>query len=301
MGNRVDVGQIRVGSNRVINNRPSWVNIDRSRSVTINNRWQSQVGRIQNWHVAHPNRVARWNRWGVGVRNRWGAVRRPWFGGAWWAGHRHPWSGWHYGYRFRRYGWGYWWRRPTFAVATAWFAWRTPAVWAEPIYYDYGTGGNVVYQDNSVYINGQEIATTAEFAQTAAELATVPPPATEEEAEAAEWLPLGTFGVSVNEKDVEPTRYLQLAVNKEGIVSGTLYNSATDQAQSVQGRVDRETQRVALRIGESESFVAETGLYNLTQEEAPLLVHFGAGKTETWLLARLENPGLDEQPDGTEF
>ena len=32
----------------------------------------------------------------------------------------------------------------------------------------------------------------------------------------------------------------------------------------------------------------ETGLYNLTQEEAPMLIHFGAERSETFLLVRLE-------------
>ena len=176
-----------------------------------------------------------------------------------------------------------------------WFTWRAPAtVWAEPVYYDYGQGGNVVYNDNSVYINGDQVATTTEFAQSAAELATVPPPASEEEAEQVEWLPLGTFAVSAGEKDVDPNRIVQLAVSKTGIISGTLYNTETDATQSVQGQVDKDTQRVAFRIGESEDIVVESGLYNLTQEQAPLLVHFGPNKVENWLLVRLEDPAPED-------
>lgn len=126
-------------------------------------------------------------------------------------------------------------------------------------------------------------------------LATVEPPASQEEAEAADWLPLGTFGISTNEKDTEPSRVLQLAISKEGIISGTVFNTKTDQAQSVQGQVDRETQRVAFRVGESEDIVVETGLYNLTQEDVPVLVHFGTDKVENWLLIRLEDPEYPEE------
>ena len=176
-----------------------------------------------------------------------------------------------------------------------WFTWQAPAtVWAQPVYYDYGQGGNVVYNNNSVYINGDQVATTTEFAQSAAELATVPPPASEEEAEQVEWMPLGTFAVSAGEKDVDPNRIVQLAISKTGIVSGTLYNTQTDQTQSVQGQVDKDTQRVAFRIGESEDIVVESGLYNLTQEQAPLLVHFGPDKVENWLLVRLEDPAPED-------
>lgn len=177
----------------------------------------------------------------------------------------------------------------------SWFTWTAPqAVWSQPVYYDYGQGGNVVYNDNSVYINGEQVATTNEFAQSAAELATVAPPASEEDASNIEWLGLGTFAVSAGEKDVDPSRIVQLAVSKTGIISGTLYNTQTDKTQSVQGQVDKETQRVAFRVGESEDLVVETGLYNLTQEQAPLLVHFGPDKVENWLLVRLDDPAPDD-------
>jgi hypothetical protein len=49
-------------------------------------------------------------------------------------------------------------------------------------------------------------------------------------------------------------------------------------------------QRVAFRIGESDDVVFETGLYNLTQGEAPVLVHFGTDRVATYLLVRLEVP-----------
>ncbi|MFZ5832819.1 MAG: hypothetical protein ACOY3P_22260 [Planctomycetota bacterium] len=103
-------------------------------------------------------------------------------------------------------------------------------------------------------------------------------------------MPLGTFAVAADEKDVDPTRVIQLAVNKQGVVSGTLFNTETDEARTVQGQVDKETQRVTLRIGESENIIVETGLYNLTQNESPVLVHFGPDKVETYVLVRLENP-----------
>ncbi len=169
------------------------------------------------------------------------------------------------------------------------------AVWSEPIYYDYGQGGNVVYQDNSVYIDGQQVASADEFAESAAVLATVPPPATEEEAAEVEWLPLGTFAVTKDPKDVDPTNVMQLAVSKEGIISGTMYNSKTDQAYTIQGQVDQETQRVAFRVGESDKIVIESGLYNLTQDDAPVLVHFGTERVENWLLVRLQD---QEEPQG---
>lgn len=146
------------------------------------------------------------------------------------------------------------------------------------------------YENNMVYVDGQEVGTPQDFAASAAELATVEPPASEQEAEDADWMPLGTFAVSSNQKEAQPTRVVQLAINKQAVISGTLYNESTDQATTILGQADKETQRVALRVGESEDIVLETGLYNLTQDEAPVMVHFGPDRVENWLLVRLEQP-----------
>jgi hypothetical protein len=86
---------------------------------------------------------------------------------------------------------------------------------------------------------------------------------------------------------------LQLAVDKDGIVSGTMHNQETNQTYAVQGRVDKETQRVAFTIGDSKDVVLETGVYNLTQQQTPLLAH-GDGREETYLLLRLDPPKTDE-------
>jgi hypothetical protein len=56
--------------------------------------------------------------------------------------------------------------------------------------------------------------------------------------------------------------------------------------------VDKKTQRAAWTIGDNKDNVMETGFYNLTKDEAPMLVHFGKDKTEQWLLVRM---GQDEQ------
>jgi len=285
--------------NPVINNRPGWANIDRSVNINVHNRWNNAFvnpGRA-GWWNRPPNRLAFWAGWGLGVRNGWGHVHRHnrWFTGPWWASHRFPVGGWHFHFWRHNFPANYWWGAPSWARTTAWFTWSAPpTVWAQPVYYDYGSEGNVTYVNNAVYVGGEQVATADEFAMSAMDLATVAAPQSDEQAAAAEWLPLGTFAVSTNEKDVEPSQVVQLAVNKAGIISGTLYNVDTDQAQAVQGQVDKETQRVAFRLGESEMVVAETGLYNLTQEEVPVLVHFGTERTENYLLVRLQYEEGDE-------
>lgn len=279
------------------------MNINQNNIININNNWGNQINGLHGWSNRYPDRLAYNRNWGYGIRNNWWHARYyqgNWFNDYWWRTNRHTWCGWHYGYSFNRYPWTYWWTYPTYANLTTWFVWTPPAtVWSQPIYYDYGTGGNVTFVDNSVYINGAPVASRDEFAQSAMALATVPPPEDEQQAEQAEWMPLGTFAISTSDKDTQPTRMIQLAVDKQGIISGTLYNLQTSQSQSVQGQVDKETQRVAFRIGDNENIVVETGLYNLTQQEAPVLVHFGTERTENWLLVRLDAPpeeGTDAAP-----
>lgn len=277
-------------------NRPGW--------TQAGNNWASAVTRpnLGNWSNLHPDRVQVWNQWGNNLRNHWNfhIHHNNWFHGEWWNQHHMAgfhYQHWHYGWCFHRHPWRYWWTVPSYVAMTQWFTWSAPAsVWQTPIYYDYGTGGNVTTDNSVVYLDGQAVGSAADVAASAAGLSAVAPPASEAAAEAAEWLPLGTFAVSSHEDDVQPQRVIQLAVNKEGVVSGTLYNTTTDTAQTVLGQVDKSTQRVAMRIGETD-VVAETGLYNLTLDNAPTQVHFGADRDEIWLLVRLEEP--DEPEDAS--
>jgi hypothetical protein len=244
-----------------------------------------------------PNRWGYWNGWANGVRDSWYLNRNhcDWFGPNWWYSHAHPIGGWHYSNAFYSTPWSYWWTVPAWGSLTNFFSWSTPTTVVQPVPYDYGTGGNVYYEDNSVVINGQPVCTAEEFAQSAALLATVDPPADPQQASDSEWMPLGTFALSTGTEDTNPARVVQLAVNRDGIVSGTLFNSTSDSAQTLLGRVDKLTQRVAVRIGNRDDVVLETGLFNLTEETAPALVHFGTDQTEKYLLVRLEQP-LDDDP-----
>lgn len=275
-------------------------------TVDVRNRWSNAIVKPvhSNWWHRNPVRVTYWNNWGNRVRHHWSYYNRyhRWFGNNWWQWHPHALCGWHYYYRLPYYPASYWWGAPAWPTLTTWFVWgSTPSVvWQQPVFYDYGPGGNVLYQGDAVYVGGQPVGTPEHYALSAAQLATVPPPADEAQAAAAEWMPLGTFTVATSEDDVDPSRVMQLAVSKEGIVSGTFFNPETDEAQAIQGQVDQETQRVAMRIGDNEALVIETGLYNLTLDEVPLLVHFGTERTEHWLAVRLrqdeETPGVTTSP-----
>ncbi|MBX7166047.1 MAG: hypothetical protein K1X74_06830 [Pirellulales bacterium] len=275
--------------------RPPWQNLGPDRIGQINNQWNTAIGNhfnnfnVNNWNNLHPDRAGYWNGWADGVRRNWATTLpayRPWFNGSWWASHPIHHGYWHYGYMNRP--WRYWWTVPTWAAVTSWF----PSYgWSDNgYYYDYGTGGNVVYQDNRVMCDGEDVGSAEEYSQSAADLAAVDPPADDQAAADSEWLPLGTFGLSTSKDDTDLTRVLQLAVNKQGVVSGTMYNTKTDATYTLQGRVDKQSQRVAFSVVDRPNSVIETGLYNLTQDDAPALIHHGNNKTEQILLVRMEAP-----------
>jgi len=113
-------------------------------------------------------------------------------------------------------------------------------------------------------------------------------------------MPLGVFAVT-EEGVSETNRLLQLTVSKEGIIAGTLYDEMTGSSRPVEGQVDRKTQRAAWTFADDKKsdVVMETGIYNLTEDEATMLVHFGPTETQTWVLVRLDQPieGEASQPD----
>ena len=190
---------------------------------------------------------------------------------------------------YRRYpgawypgGWAYGsvWAAATWTYLNTWFDYDNEA----PIYYDYGN--TVVYQDNSVYVDGQDVGTADEYYQQAQDLADTGAEATSDD-DAKQWLPLGVFAMT-HDNQTSSNLVLQLAVNKAGIIRGNYTSTITNDTKPVQGSVDKKTQRAAFTIGDNKQNVIETGIYNLTKDQVPVLVHFGKDKTEQWLLVRLK-------------
>ncbi len=241
------------------------------------------------------------SQWGDAVRQRFDEGRHA-EGGNWWAEHQgdartpgsdwwskdHPnLANWYYHNDWHRHGWQYWWNSATWDGLNGMLA--DAALYA-PLYYDYGPQGNVQYVDDNVYVGGQDVGTAQQYAQSASDLATVDPAASDAAADHRDWMPLGTFAVFTSPDQTDPTRLLQLAVDRQAIISGTLHNGSTDKAYLVQGKVDKKTQRVAMTIGDKSDVVLETGLYNLTQPQTDALVHYGPDRTETYTLVRLNKP-----------
>jgi hypothetical protein len=170
--------------------------------------------------------------------------------------------------------------------------------WANPVYYTYGSGGTVYYENNVVYLNGEQYGSAEQYYNEAVELATAAPETTEAQAEQMEWLPLGVFALTAEGVNAS-SMYLQLAVSKEGMIAGTFYNESTGATHPVEGMVDEKTQRAVWKAadGTNPDIVMETGLYNLTKDQAQVLVHFGPEQTQTVLLVRLDE---SERPESVE-
>jgi hypothetical protein len=154
----------------------------------------------------------------------------------------------------------------------------------QPISYDYGV--NITAQNGNVFVNGQNVGTTAAFSQQAAELAYTGTAA--EVSTADEWLPLGVFAMVRNEQQ-HPQLIVQLAINKQGILRGNYTDELTDSTLPIHGAADKASQRAAWTVGGNKQTVMEAGLSDLTDAEAPALIHKN-GKTDHWLLIRLARP-----------
>jgi hypothetical protein len=265
----------------------------------------SALQRDRNVDFRSRDSFQQWNRWGSNVRSgfSWGGYS-PYYSNQWWGGRSLIGLGlgsgfnvgygggpgwWGYSPWMSSYPYSYWWGQPGWNSFASWFPWFGNYGWSSPVFYDYGPGGNIVYRSNAVYVGGQYVGTPADYAVSAADLAYVDPDEIEP-TPADEWKALGTFSVAINEDEQNPPRVVQLAVNQDGLISGTIFNRSSEKLYTVQGRVDKETQRVAFTIGNDPNVVLETGLYNLTLDETPVLVHFGEEKTATYLFVRLDPP-----------
>jgi hypothetical protein len=214
----------------------------------------SQGQNVQNWANNHPEATQAWNN----AKNNW------------------AWSP--YGADA-----GLW-------AATAWGAAGWPTLdnwlgWGDSTYYPYDYGDNITYNGNNVYYNSQPAGTAEQYYQSASDLAAAAPATSSND---AQWLPLGIFGM-VEGDSKTPTRTFQLAVDKQGTIRG----NSTDQYGNMlplQGSVDKRTQRVCWTVGTTKTTVYDTGLYNLTKSESPILVHTGPKATTQEMLVRLKKP-----------
>jgi hypothetical protein len=237
-----------------------------NRAAGRSNIAANRPDRIQNRQEWQQNRVGRRDEVRTQVRENHPRLD-------FWSGHPN-WAAWRIN---RPYRWATW------AAITGWVGYG----WSQPTVFSYGD--NVYYQDDSVYYGDQVVASAEDYAQQAEQIASSAP---EVAPDKAEWMPLGVFAVTPDGQasGPDPSLFLQLAISKEGIISGTLHNSATNSTQTIEGMADKKSQRVAWTVAGKTRPIMETGISNLTEDTAPALVHFADGQTQQWLMVRLEEP-----------
>lgn len=173
-----------------------------------------------------------------------------------------------------------WWRPAAWATLATWGAWN----WAAPYYYDENAGYSYpVSVDTSTYASDSSYSTPT---------TPLPPVQSPQTAETTngDWLPLGVFAVARDAQAANQTnRFIQLALNRSGELAGVLYNSANDHAQDLTGTVNTNTQMAYWSMADQPGApVASTSIYNLTQDQTPVNVHFNDGSDQTWTLVRLQ-------------
>ncbi|MBK1828741.1 hypothetical protein [Haloferula rosea] len=155
----------------------------------------------------------------------------------------------------------------------------------------YLPGLNLTMADEMMNLYGKAVATLNDYRWSAGELADAEPdPLVGRE---AAWFPLGTYVLSPDTGEHRGPQAIQLALEKSGTISGTYTNWPQGRVHPVRGNVDQETWRAAFRIEGNTPVVVDTGLYNLGLPRTRVLVHLPDGKTESWLLIRMEDPSAD--------
>lgn len=261
-------GQLPVASNRLPGanaNRPAATG-ERRQNVSDN-----RAGRIDNRQEWQGNREQRRDE----VRNQ---VQENHPRLDFWSDHPN-WAAWRIN---RPYRWATW------AAVGAWVG----GGWSEPASYSYGE--EVYYDNGQVYYGDQAVATSEDYAQQAADIAASAP---QGDIKDSEWMSLGVFALTQDGQATgpDPSLYMQLAISKQGEISGTLKNTVTGQTQTLEGMADKKSQRVAWTVKDKKYPIVETGIGNLTKDSAPALLHFEDGQTQQWLMVHLEEPKEQQQ------
>jgi uncharacterized protein YcfL len=173
-------------------------------------------------------------------------------------------------------------------------AWGELAGWggygSAPMAYNYGS--TVCYQDDGVYVQGTRVGTAEEYAQQASAIASQGG-ADAKIAADDQWRALGVFALARSE-ETNPSTFLSLAIDKNGLLRGTYYDAVSDSTQNITGKVDKKTQKAAWTIGDKKTPVYEAGLTNLLGQQTTILVHrddgkAGDGKVEQMVLVRVDD------------
>ena len=266
--------------------------------ATRDTQW-SQIGHWWNGkNVAQVTHTDPWNTFRNNVVNfRDGRRMEVWdgarwyyddlFDDRWWAG-----CSWYPAVAVGYWNPWWWWTPCDWSSFSLFLGWGTVA----PVYYDYGV--NWVDEGQDEYFDGQSIGSESDCTQWAARLAdppNPPPPTPPGVDQSGDWKSLGVWALTQEQKG-DAFMFMQLSVNKNGVISGAYSNVLTGEKEPVAGQIDRATQKAAFHFGTNRTTIIETGAYNLTQDLASCFVRFGTAQLQTWLLVRLPAPVMPTAP-----
>jgi hypothetical protein len=225
-------------------------------------------------------------------------IRRHWsnhgsndlpFGSDWWRrhhAHNGRWGNWDRFANYRNRP-NYWWDQTSSPRLSAWITFNS----ATPYYWDYGPGEYINCNDGVMYVNGNWFEPAPAYYQRNLVLAQRLPVWTPEQVAQVEWLPLGVFAVA---RDGVPDAnvLMQLAVTRDGVIGGTIFNQLTGAAFDISGTVDRDSQRAIWTYFDETGarILMESSIFNLTQPAATGLIHYSPENMQVIELVRLEQP-----------
>jgi len=291
---------VKIVNNFKINQKNNWKNIDRRyRGNDWHRRWGTPAyrdWRRDTWRYRGGRCHDIWYRTAP-FRYHDHFFNRHWYSTCWWR--PRPYVG-----TYRRSPW--WWWRPVAWTSMGFFF--GSALASEPVAYDPGT--TVIYEGDTVYINGESAGDATEYRRETIQLANPeveeipipePPPVPEDvsddyveddpEKPEGEWMPLGVWALTQQEEG-DATMFFQLSANKDGLIGGAYKNVMTGDEQPVVGQIDFEGQRVAWHLGEIGTTVYEAGLASFENDVAAVFVHFGEDQSQEWLLVRMPSPEM---------
>jgi len=187
--------------------------------------------------------------------------------------HHHDWS---FDSRFS------WSTSASWPSLVVWLPWK----WRQPVYYYYDDNGSVFYGESQDFSYLISVPQRSEFIARAVSIANKQRPLL---IDASSWMPLGMYALSYDGESLSDfSEYISLAISKEGFITGAYFNGTTGETFEIRGSVDSNSQRAAWKFVGRDWPIMESGLYNLTNDEATMLVHSADGRTESKVIIRLK-------------
>jgi hypothetical protein len=94
----------------------------------------------------------------------------------------------------------------------------------------YAYGEDVTYQDGNVYYGDEMQASAEDYYAQASDIA-----ASDQAAQNEEWLPLGVFIITTQKGQTTSDKIVQLALNREGGVQGSLFDRLANKETPLAG------------------------------------------------------------------